>query len=108
MSPYEFLRDGVLRYLTEFSQEWSLLVIDVKAVTEADFMGTDKLSWLWVVGVHHLTTASLITSEGFLAHLLGETESQEAIFDLFLLCLNLFKRVFIFVDFHYYKKLSNL
>jgi hypothetical protein len=82
--PNEFLRDGIIRNGPELIEEGTTLKIDIKAVSKAEFFFPLKSISVHTVWVFQAATAFLVASHDLSAYLLSETESEIAVFNLFL------------------------
>ena len=93
MAPTELLGNCVLRHLAELVQKWSLLEVDVQAISEADLLPSVETRRLNSERVLDVTAASLEASDHGLSGLLAESHGHESLLDLLLLSLDFFKRV---------------
>ena len=82
VSPNKLFGDGILRYVAQFVQERSTLEVKIQAVTKAELFLSLECIWLSTERVLYGTSTLFVACESLLAHLLSETESEEAVFCL--------------------------
>jgi hypothetical protein len=85
MRPYKLLWDCVFWNGPQFPEEWSFLEVEVEAISETYFFMA--LECVWLCAEWELDGAAALpeAADDLLAHLLRESQSQVAIFDLLLL-----------------------
>ena len=93
MAPDKFLWDSVLWNFAEFVEVWSLLEINVEAVTETDLLLAVESSWMNSEWVLDLATALIEASEYCLPGLLSKPHALESLLYFFLLSSDFFERV---------------
>lgn len=93
MAPNELLWNSILRDGAELIQKWSLLEVDVEAISEAHLLPsveTSRFNSEWVLD---LTTALFETCQDGLSGLLSESHGDKSLLDLLLFSLDFFERV---------------
>ena len=93
VTPDELLGDCIFRHVTQFSQEWSLLEVDIHAVSKTYFILSNEALWLDSEWVADPTTTLLQAGERDLTCLLGESHWLECSLYLVLFRLDFFKRI---------------
>ena len=93
MSPDKLLWDGVLWNLAELVEVWSLLKINVEAVSETDLLLAVETGWMNSEWVLDLATTLIEASEDCLPGLLSEPHALESLLYFFLFSSDFFERV---------------
>ncbi|TNV84069.1 hypothetical protein FGO68_gene15424 [Halteria grandinella] len=99
VSPHKLLGNGILRHVAELIEEGSFLEVEVQAITKADLFLALEGVGLNAEGILDGAAALLEAGEGLSSELLGESQSQVAILDLFLLRFKVFPGQLILVNF---------
>ncbi len=92
MSPNELFGDGTFWDITKVFQEWSILKVNIHAVTERVMCFANEgvlVHSEWVFG---FATDALKALECHESHMLGESEGSERVFNLTLLSHQLVSR----------------